>query len=184
MVESTIKEIWDISHRFYSNWLYPAGISILRFLVNNKDALWVLIAVVIVFSIVRSKVMFVKSHRILPGALDAVTGCLVVIIFIVAFFRFGLPAWNYLSSHKSDSETTKPSTPTQNPTKSNPTQNPTTPQTQKQLYYTASCYNCYSASCNRNGYSYGGYSYENWIYYKNICQNCQCTDSKSFSFWK
>ena len=179
MIEDTAKKIFDILHQFYSDRLYPAFISLMKLLAHNRDALWILIAVVVVLSIVRSRV---KANKILPGALDAVNGCLVILILIVAFFRFGPTVSDYLGKYNSTSKssTTKTSQPaSQNQNTSKPSQ-----QTTKQLYYSVSCYNCYADGCSRNGYNYGGYSAEYYSYYRNICQNCRCTDFKSQSFWK
>ena len=186
MVEDTITKLWHILWGFFTNQLFPAFISILRFLVHNRDALWVLIGIVIVLAIVKSKVLFVKSHRTLPQVIDAVNGCLVTIILIVAFFRFGLPAWDNLSNYKSTSTSsttpTQTSTPTQNTTKTTP--KTTTQPTTKQLYYTVSCSSCYASGCNHNGYYYNGLSVDNYNYYRNVCRSCSCTDFKAQSYWR
>ena len=179
MIEDIFKKIFEILHQFYSTKLYPAFISLVKLLANNKDALWILIGVFVVLLVVRSKV---KLHRILPKVIDPISASLAILIAIVAFFRFGPTVSEYLkkNSASSESSTTKTSQPaSQNQSTTKPTQ-----QTTKQLYYSVSCYNCYADGCNRNGYSYGGYSAEYWNYYRNICQNCRCSDFKSFSFWK
>ena len=152
MIEDTAKKIFDFLHQFYSDRLYPAAISVLRFLVNNRDAIWILIAVVVVLAIVRSKVKFVNSHRILPKVIDAVSGCLVVLILLVAFFRFGPTVSDYLDKYDSDSEsstttTSQPQSTSQNQSTSNQSQQTTTPQTTKQLYYFVGCSNCYAEGC-------------------------------------
>ncbi len=189
MVEDTAKKIFDTLHQLYSTKLYPAAISVLRFLVNNRDAIWILIAVVTVLAVVRSKVKFVNSHRILPKVIDAVSGCLVILVLIVSFFRFGPTVSDYLDKYDSDSEsstttTSQPQSTSQNQNTSKPSNQTTTPQTTKYLYYSISCSGCYAEGCNRNGYNYSGYSAEYYSYYRSVCQSCSCTSVYGRSFWK
>jgi len=184
MVEDTITKLWHILWGFFTNRLFPAFISFLRFLVNNRDALWILIGVFLVLLVVRSKV---KLHRIIPKVIDPISACLAILIAIVVFFRFGPTVSNYLDKYTSTSKsstntTSQPASQNQSTTKTTP--KTTTQPTTKQLYYTVSCSSCYASGCNHNGYYYDGLSVDNYNYYRNVCRSCSCTDFKAQSYWR
>lgn len=178
----------------YFNFLFPAFIFVMRLFVNGWIGLCALMVGLIVLSVLRK-----KTHiRILSPILSLlyVLGMVFLVLALLCRLVFFLddlklfqsnnsnspsattPASNNSSSKDSTKTNTSPDT-TETGTASSTYQ-----ETTKQLYYTASCSNCYNSSCDKNGYFYNGYDEYSWAQYKTICETCQCLDIKSKTFYK
>lgn len=172
----------------YTNLLYRPSVYLIALFANEKYGVFILIAIVVVLSIVQSKVMPKVGGKLkhLPKLLNFFTVMVVLLICAVSLVKYG-PSVNAFFKSNSSKDKTSP-TQTQpkstSPQQSTPQQTTPTYQTQKQLYYAVSCSSCWNQSCPRNGYSYGGYTEYNYLFYYNLCKSCSCNDFKAQSFWK
>lgn len=173
--------------QLYSNYLYPTFIYLIRSFVNGWVGLCILIVALIILSILSKKI----KVRILSPIITLASVVATIFLILALFFRLVFFIDDLAEYGKSlpDSSSSSSSTSTPSSNDSNSTENQTAPttvpdQTTKQLYYSTSCSNCSSPVCNRNGYYYNGYDEQSWLYYKDLCQSCQCLDQKSQSFYK
>lgn len=168
--------IWNNIHSFYLNWLHPTFASLISTLTKNPIAIYILVAVIIILSIIRARIKILKLQKVF----DLVCGIIVILLLIVAFYSFS-PAINKFFDSIKVPTTTKSTNSTQNA----PAQNSNSSnQTQKQLYYSVGCYDCYKDSCVKNGYSYGGYDESYYNYIRSICQSCSCNSYRAQSLWR
>lgn len=169
-----MKELWNTISTFYSSVLRPEAIYVVNYLANSLPAVVILIAVIIVLSVIRSKV--IKNIK-WQQFVDFICGMIAVLLLITVWYSFSPSLNKYLkffpSSTSIKSTTTTPGTTTQ----------PST-QAQKQLYYSVGCYDCYADSCVRNGYSYGGYDVNYYNYIRNLCRSCSCSSYRAQSLWR
>jgi len=182
-----MKVIWDNIVRFYVGWLQPTFTTLITFLVNNQYAIYLLLLVLIVLSVVTRKI----KVGILPKVIGIVNAVIIILLLIVAYNIFSPSLIKFFKTTPSNnSSTPKKTTPTSSPstqgtTSEQPTSDSTsTSTTSKQLYYGGGCSGCYADTCPRDGYSYGGYDVNMYNYYRSLCQACQCTSSRWQSLWR
>lgn len=169
-----MKEIWTLFSEFYSNVLRPDFIYYLNYTANHWLAVVIVIAIIIILSIVRSKVIKQNGWQ---QFVDFICGMLAVFLMIVAWYSFSPlinTHWNFFPSSTPIKSTTTTSSTTTQPSTS----------TLKQLYYSVGCYDCYADSCVRNGYSYGGYDVNYYNYIRNMCRSCSCSSYRAQSLWR
>lgn len=169
-----MKELWNTLNSLYSSVLRPESIYVVNFLANSLPAVIALIAVIVVLSIIRSKI--IKNIK-WQQFVDFIAGMIAVLLFITAWYSFSPSLNKYFkyvpSSTSIKSTTTTPGTTTQSSTPS-----------YKQLYYSVGCYDCYADSCVRNGYSYGGYDVNYYNYIRSLCKSCSCSSYRAQSLWR
>lgn len=183
----------------YNNFLYNPFIYVVSFFVNEKYGIFILIAVVVVLSIIQGKVipkLAGKNNYLgyLPKLLNFVVILTVFLTAAVGFFKYQSDITAFFKSNSTKNNQTTPTQPQNNTQKKTTPQQDTvetqgvTPETQnyqqKQLYYAVSCSTCWNQACPHNGYSYGGYDEYNYIFYKSLCQSCNCNNYKAQSFWR
>lgn len=168
-------EIWNSLHAYYTNWFYPEFVSLVVYLANHQIGVYILVAVLIVFTIVRTRIKIPKLQQFL----DFICGMITILLMIVAYYIFSPSITRFFNSI--DIPAVTQSATTQN----NATQNPSsTNRSTKQLYYSVGCYDCYADSCVKNGYSYGGYDANYFSYIKSLCQSCSCNSLRAQSLWR
>jgi len=183
----------------YTNLLYRPSVYLIALFANEKYGVFILIAIVVVLSIVQSKVMPKVGGKLkhLPKLLNFFTVMVVLLVCAVSLVKYGPSVNAFFKSNSSKDKTSptqtqpKSTTPQKNTPQDTtetqgitPGQTAPTYQTQKQLYYSVSCSSCWNQSCPRNGYSYGGYTEYNYLFYYNLCKSCSCNSFNAQSFWR
>lgn len=178
-----MKTIWSTIYSFYSNWLHPTFNSLIIFLTNNQYAIYFLLTILAILLIVKRKI----TIKIFQKVIVFIITVIVILLIIVAYSTFSPALYKFMQSTPSvNTSTPTKSTPKSSPnTQSAPTEQSTPSYTApKQLYYGGGCSGCYADGCPSNGYSYGGYDVNMYNYYRSLCQQCQCTDSRWQSLWR
>lgn len=175
-----MKTILSSIYGFYSDWLHPTFDSSIAFLANNQYAVYILIAVLVILSIVKKIILKKVKVQTLPKLIDFIVAMIVILLVIVAYNIFS-PAISEFFKTTPSTDITTPTNTTKG-TESTPSEQSTP--SAKQLYYGGGCSGCYADSCPRNGYSYGGYDVNMYNYYRSLCQQCQCTSSRWQSLWR
>ena len=173
-------DAWNSLYSFYTNSILPSYNSLMNSLIHNQYLIYILIAVIVGLSIYRK---ITKNLKLIQW-LDFVVGMIVVLLLLAGYHLVSpkISSW-FDSLPKSSSSSTKSTTGT-NSTTTNSSSSNSSRTTQKQLYYSVGCYDCYADSCVRNGYSYGGYDVNYYNYIRGICQNCRCSSYRAQSLWR